>query len=215
MTPKGKIGRLPFSVRMELHARKREGAPDVELLAWLNSLPEVHEALRGKRFGGKAHRVEISDSNLSDYFRPNGPYAEWIKGQEKVEKVQQMSEFALRLANVTGGNISRAGVAIAAGQIIQALEAAADEDRVKLAAAAAALCNADATATRADTDRQRLPLQRETVELERKKFHMSVARNALALFEDQQARAIAEGKGSREEKIQQLLAFMEKAEKED
>lgn len=215
MSAKGKISRLPFAVRMSLHERKREGATDVELLEWLNALPEVAAALKGKRFGGKAHTVKINDSNLSDYFRADGPYAAWLKDQTKVESVQQMSEFALRLAEVTGGNVSRAATAIAAGQIIQALEGAADEDRVKLAAAAATLCSAEAGALRAQTDRERLPLQRQTVDLEVKKFRYTVAKASLALFEDSQARAIAEGKGSREEKIQQLLAFMEKAEKED
>lgn len=215
MTAKGKIGRLPFAVRQELCRRKREGTPDVDLLAWLNGDPDVAAALKGKKFGGKAHRSEISHANLSEYFRPGGPYEEWAKDQAQVERVQKMAEFTMRLAEISGGSVNRGAAAIAAGKIMTLLEKADDEDVNKLASVAAQLCDAEAKATRAQTDGERLAVQRQTVDLDRRKFHYTVARDALRLFEDQQARAIAEGKGSREEKIQALLAHMEKMEKEE
>ena len=57
--------------------------------------------------------------------------------------------------------------------------------------------------------------QVKKTKLEEGKFRYLVARDALKLFEDKRARQIAEGTGSREEKIQKLLEFMEKAEQEE
>jgi len=105
MSAKGKIARLPFTVRQELNERKRDGAADVELLLWLNSLKAVKQALARCNFGGVEHRAEILPANLSEYFRAGGPYEEWLAEETKVEGVERKAELALRLAEKAGGGM--------------------------------------------------------------------------------------------------------------
>jgi hypothetical protein len=216
MSAKGKISRLPFEIRKELNSRIRDGVPDVDILTWLNGLPEVRKTLEACDFGGgKEHRPEISSQNVSEYRRAGGPYEEWLAGEADVERMRRSTEMALRLAETSGGMVSKPLIAILAGKIDQAMDGASDEERSGLAKALTAVAGAEADMYRAMTDRERLQVQKTSMDLQRRKFRYAVCRDALRLFEDERARAIAEGKGGREEKIQQLLTFMEKAEKED
>ncbi|MFA6271431.1 MAG: hypothetical protein WC657_09595 [Candidatus Paceibacterota bacterium] len=215
MSAKGKISRLPFEVRQELNRRHRDGASDVACMAWLNSLPAVKAALKDSRFGGVEHRAEISGQNLSDYFRKDGPYDEWLKGEAEVEHIQKTSELAMRLAEKAGGVVSKPLLAILAGRISQALESASSDDQAELIKALSAVAGAEANVYRAQTDRDRLAMQVQTVSLDKEKFRYQVARDALRLFDDAKAREIAEGGGSHEDRIGKLLAYMEAKEKEE
>ena len=125
MSAKGKIARIPFELRQELNRRLRNGAPAGDLVAWLNELPAVKTALAECDFGGVDHRAEILPANLSEWTRENGPYAKWLADQESVEKVERLAEFSLRLAQVTGGSVTKVGVAKAAADVMLALEGAA------------------------------------------------------------------------------------------
>ena len=62
MTRNGKIARLPWSIRNELNRRLRDGEEGKRLVEWLNSLPEVQEALQ-EHFGGRP----INEQNLSEW----------------------------------------------------------------------------------------------------------------------------------------------------
>lgn len=75
MSRSGKIARLSSDVRRQLNFRLRDGEPGVELVAWLNTLPEVREMLAA-RFGGRP----INGQNLSEW-KLRG-YREWERGQE-------------------------------------------------------------------------------------------------------------------------------------
>ena len=59
---KGKIARLPKTIRDELNQRLADGESGRRLIAWLNSLPEV-DAVLDREFGGRA----ISEQNLSEW----------------------------------------------------------------------------------------------------------------------------------------------------
>jgi hypothetical protein len=215
MSAKGKISRIPATIRKQLNERIRDGVADVDILPWLNALPDVKRVLADSDFGGKEHNPEISAQNLSEYRREGGPYLQWLRDEIEVDGAERRAELAMRLAEKTGGMVSKPLLAIWAGRIGKALDDVASEDQGALLKALTGMAIAEAGIYRAQTDRDRLAVQTQTASLEKDKFRYQVAKDALTLFEDKQARSIAEGKGSREEKIQQLLAFMEKAEKEE
>ncbi len=58
----GKIARLPLAVREELNLRLRDGEEGVDLVVWLNSLPEVRQVLAAK-FKGQP----IAENNLANW----------------------------------------------------------------------------------------------------------------------------------------------------
>jgi hypothetical protein len=215
MSAKGKIARLPYEVRQELNDRKRDGAADVDLIKWLNGLPSVKAALKKCDFGGSDHRLEILPANLSEYFRSDGPYEQWLKEETQVQHIERTAELAMRLAEKSGGVVSKPLLAILAGRISQVLESADESERAELSKALTAVASAEANVYRAQTDRDRLTMQQKTVDLEKEKFRYQVARDALKIIDDVKAREIAEGGGSHEDKIQKLLAYMEAKEKEE
>jgi len=215
MSAKGKISRLPASIRKQLNERIRDGVADVEIIPWLNALPDVKRILSESDFGGKDHNPEITAQNLSEYRRDGGPYMQWLRDEAEIEGTERRAELALKLAEKTGGMVSKPMIAIWAGRIGKALDDVASEDQGALLKALTGMAIAEAGIYRAQTDRERLAVQSQATALDKDKFRYQVAKDALKLFEDKAARSIAEGKGSREEKIQQLLAFMEKAEKEE
>lgn len=217
MSAKGKISRLPFEIRKELNRRHREGEAPVDSMAWLNSLDEVKTVLAACNFGGdKKHGLLINAQNLSEWFRPGGPYEAWAKEELDVERSERRAEFAARLAKVTGGAVTQPAIAIAAGEILNKWEDSSAEDKTELTKALVALATAESGNIRAQTDKERLKtVQQPAVQIERQKSMLAIAKAALKLFEDAAARKIGEGGGSREEKIKKLLAYMEKQEREE
>ena len=91
--------------------RLRENESGQTLLAWLNELPQCQDA-------------PINDANLSLWRQ--GGFVEWLEDQERVHKIENLSELSLRLAKASGGNLSEGLLAIAAGKLQEALEAGCD-----------------------------------------------------------------------------------------
>lgn len=60
--PNGKINRLPLEIREGIQHRLHEHVPGVEILEWLNGLPEVKK-LTNKYFNGRP----INSGNLSEW----------------------------------------------------------------------------------------------------------------------------------------------------
>ena len=58
----GKISRLPHAIREELNRRLADAEPHQQLLAWINSLPEVKSIL-AQQFGGRP----VSKQNLYEW----------------------------------------------------------------------------------------------------------------------------------------------------
>jgi hypothetical protein len=73
----GKIARLPLGIRTELNQRLREGEPGTDLVAWLNSLPEVKQVMK-EHFAG----AEVNEVNLCRW--REGGYQDWL--QEELAK---------------------------------------------------------------------------------------------------------------------------------
>src|SRR5579871_1786186 len=91
MTRNGKIARLPIEVREELNERLDAGDQGKELVAWLNSLPEVQDRIRYS-FGGQP----ISEQNLSQW--RNGGYREWQEKEERWHMLHSLREEAEQMA---------------------------------------------------------------------------------------------------------------------
>lgn len=86
-TRNGRIARLPRAIREELNQRLDEGEPGKELVAWLNTLPEV-VALAEAEHGGKPLR----EQNLSEWRK--GGYRDWQIRQEAIEIADRLGEDA-------------------------------------------------------------------------------------------------------------------------
>lgn len=75
MSRHGKIAQLPYEVREELNGRLLDGMTGVEVLQWLNELPEVR-AVMARSFEGRP----VNAQNLSDW--REGGYRDWLRGVE-------------------------------------------------------------------------------------------------------------------------------------
>lgn len=94
MTRTGKIARLPFAVRETLNRCLRDGQLGSELVVWLNSLPEVKAILTADFFG------HITPQNLSEW--KQGGYRDWLRQQETVSLVRELSETAVAVGDAAG-----------------------------------------------------------------------------------------------------------------
>jgi hypothetical protein len=207
MSAKGKIGRLPFAIRQQLNARMRDGEADVEILPWLNGLPEVKAALKDARFGGaKQTASAISAQNLSEY-RARA-YVTWLSEQDKVDRIKAMAEFSMRLADAAGGDVNSPAVSIAAGKIMEALELADGEDLLAMSETLAKLNKSEADKTRARTDQGRLEVQRDALALEHQKFERQTSELFLKWYGNKKAEEIINSKTDKDSKIDQIRQLM-------
>ena len=95
MTRTGKIARLPRYLRDSLNQRLHDGESGKKLAAWLNSLPAVKDVLE-EYF----NEVPISEQNLSEW--KQGGYQDWVKHEESLAWVRQLTEEADDLAEESG-----------------------------------------------------------------------------------------------------------------
>jgi hypothetical protein len=86
----GKIANLPSSIQEQLNYRMNDDEPGNELVAWLNSKPEVIAVLR-EHFDGKP----ISEQNLSEW-RKHG-FQKWLIFHNIVDESDTVSENAVRI----------------------------------------------------------------------------------------------------------------------
>ena len=85
-TSKGKISRLPKTLREEVNRRMENGERGASIVAWLNALPEV-QAMLAAGFGGKP----IREQNLSKW-RKFG-FKEWSRRREATATAAEIGEL--------------------------------------------------------------------------------------------------------------------------
>ena len=95
MTRTGKIARLPRYLRDNLNQRLHDSESGKKLTAWLNSSQAVQDVL-DDYFNG----VPISERNLSEWRQ--GGYQDWVKHEESLAWVRQLTEEADDLAEEAG-----------------------------------------------------------------------------------------------------------------
>lgn len=74
----GKISRLPHAIREELNRRLADAEPHHQLLAWINSLPEV-KCILAQQFGGRP----VSKQNLYEWTQYG--FRTWKMRQDALE----------------------------------------------------------------------------------------------------------------------------------
>jgi len=127
MARKGKIARLPRSIRDELNRRLDDGEEGVQLIDWLNGLPDVRRVLNDS-FDGRP----ITDGNLSDW--KQGSFLEWKRLQEAGEWARTVTSESNHIAAESGlvpfSDRLSAVVALSLGKIIReiAFGSLADEE---------------------------------------------------------------------------------------
>ena len=200
-TRTGKIARCPPHIRAEVNRRLFAGELVSKILAWLHEQPEVLKIL-DEHFGEEP----ISPQNMSEW--KSGGYQDWLEQQEKVEQLGQLSEFALKLGQAAGGNINDGSAAILGGKILEKIEAATGDEVIGFTDAVVALRGSDLEAKKVK-QRDRVLDQRErVVSLAEKQFQVRTCELFLTWHEDKRATEIAEGKGKKEVKIEQLRLLM-------
>jgi len=91
-TRTGKIARLPAHIRDELNRRLDNGARGIDLVAWLNGLPEVQKIM-AELFNG----YPIRQQNLSEW--RHGGYAEWSASHTHRAQWQDLLDHIEQLSN--------------------------------------------------------------------------------------------------------------------
>ena len=92
---KGKIGRLPLSIREQLNLRIADGVETTPLLAWLNAQVETQEILR-RDFASRP----ITPQNLSEWRQ--GGFQDWLRHQRTLDLARDLAEQADSLDKIMG-----------------------------------------------------------------------------------------------------------------
>lgn len=214
MARTGKIARLPLAIRDELNQRLRDNETGSQILEWVNGLDVVNEIL-AKAFKGEA----ISDANLSIWRSAGGGFEEWMKEQDRAHKIEKLSELSYRLAKASGGNLSEGLLAIAAGKLLEALEAGTevefDEETGKetmsgvtvdkLTTALAKVRGMELEAQKLDIKRVEVGQKGETLALEKAKFQRSTAELFIEWVNNEEAKRIALGAETKDTKVAKLI----------
>lgn len=212
MARTGKIARLPLVVREELNARLRDNENGQTILAWLNALPVCQERIKGEWKG-----EPISDANLSIW--RSGGFADWLREEEQVHKIEKLSELSLRVVKASGGNLSEGLMAIAAGKLQEALEAgcevefdeATGKETIsgvsvdKLTAALAKIRAMELEAQKLEVKKIEVGQKGESIALEKAKFHRATAELFIDYCADARAKEIALGSETKDTKVAKLI----------
>ena len=205
MARNGKIARLPLAVRNQINQDLLENKGGPEILARVNTSLK----LRGPD--------AITPQNLSEWRA--GGFADWLEKQDKVERIQQLSEFALRLADANGGSINAGAAAVAGGQLLEILEsfdtetqkamlAAAPENYFELLDKLSKLQRSGAEEKKVSQNDVRLQQNDRKLALEEQRFRRQTAELFLKFYTDKKAKEIVEGAATKEVKIEQLKLAM-------
>ena len=210
MARTGKIARLPLAIREELNARLRDNESGQTLLTWLNALPETKAVL--KAFADEP----ISDANLSLWRQ--GGFTEWLAEQEKVHRIEKLSELSLRLAKASGGNLSEGLLAIAAGKLQEALEAGCEVEFDettgketlsgvpvdKLTAAVAKIRSMELEAQKLEVKKIEVGQKGQALDLETRKFNHLRVKSFIDWMVDEKAKEIATSDMAADTKLEAL-----------
>lgn len=212
MARTGKIARLPLAVREELNARLRDNENGQTILAWLNALPICEQRIKGEWNG-----EPISDANLSIW--RSGGFVDWMKDEDRIHKIERLSELSLRVVKASGGNLSEGLLAIAAGKLQEALEAGCevefDEESGKeiisgvsvdkLTTALAKIRAMELEAQKLEVKKVEVEQKGESIALEKAKFQRVTAELFIDYCADERAKQIALGDATKDNKVAQLI----------
>jgi hypothetical protein len=202
---RSKIGRLPFAIRNELNERIRDGEKGTDILSWLNATKEFKAVIKSEKCG------PLIPQNLTDW-RDTG-YADWLTDQGEADRLRRVTESTLTLIQATGGDPSTVAARMAAASLIDAVTQSDSPEALNNAARSiAALRNAELSHEKNQLSREKLAMDGQTLELAKAKFRRETCELFLKWQGNKTAQTIAKGPGTNDDKIQKLLAFMDKEE---
>jgi len=164
MTRKGKIARLPLTIREQINRRLQNGDKNKHITEWLNTLPEVSAAM-----SAEFENDPINETNLSNW--KLGGYRDWEAQQEALEAVRRFGADAAEIGQATGGQLADHLALCMTARIAVALQqpAAEGEDASAQLQKLRQLL-ADLVALRkGDQNAQWLRIEREKIDLQLKK----------------------------------------------
>ncbi len=164
MANPGKLGRLPWAVKRELHNQLRDAVPGPVILLWLNDQPVVKDLLQ-QQWQGRP----ITPQNLSDY-RASAEYTKWLKSQEALETSQEKTKFVLGFASDAGLDLMDAADSLAVSRLLEDLEFAEGDDAINLMRTLATFRKGGNARALLDVRRAELSLNEKRAELDRDKF---------------------------------------------
>jgi hypothetical protein len=165
MTRRGKIARLPQSIREQVNRRLENGEQGQQIAEWLNSLPEATELM-----AAEFNSQPISEANLSNW--KLGGFADWQAHQDALDVAGQLSEESAELDDANGRNYTEqlalcltARVALASRQ----LNSLQDDPGAQLKLLRE-LCMRLVALRKGDHNVQLLELRRDELDLRRKQL---------------------------------------------
>lgn len=215
----GKIARLPLAIRNEVCRRLDDGEVGPKIIAWLHTLPEVLAVL-DEYF----NEQPISAQNLTEWRQ--GGYQDWKKRREQLDRTKGLAAFTAELIGNNGGNTTKGATAIAGGQLLEIVESLDVETQKKLllekpgtyiefVGALAKLTKSQADVEKAEQAKRvveqndrKLDQNDRKLALEEQRFQRTTAEKFLAFYQDKRAAEIAEGKGAKDVKIEELRQLM-------
>ncbi|MGD1084415.1 MAG: hypothetical protein ABSA47_06635 [Verrucomicrobiota bacterium] len=97
--PHGKISRLPHHIREQVHSRLRDHQTGANIIAWLNSLPEVNLVLDAS-FGGSP----LTERNLSSW--KQRAHRAWLIEQSALAEASRFVAQSRELAQAGQGTVT-------------------------------------------------------------------------------------------------------------
>lgn len=203
---RSKIGRLPFALRNELNERIRDGATGAALVSWLNAHADCKRILRAEKSG------PLNAQNLTDW-RGSG-YKDWLSDQAQAERIRAMAELSNSIMSASGCDPTTIGARVAAASLMEVAAKPDDPDQLmKAASAFAALRVTELGAERNALQRDKQKMDAERLALDRKKFDRDTCELFIKWAKSHIVQNIVNGKGSHEDKIAALLAYMNAEER--
>lgn len=203
---KGKIGSLPAQIREEVNRRLHDGVIAREICDWLNAEPRVLEIL-----DERWNEQPITPQNLSEW--RGGGYQIWLKSRERSENLRALSEWAADFTErVSPVALAKGAQAIAAGQLLEVLEAADENQSLAIVDVLDQITKSVDRTHKNEIAREKLDLQKDQHHLRekehalsREKFEVQTVEQFLKWQGSKEARAIAESSQPKQVKTAELL----------
>jgi hypothetical protein len=161
MTRNGKIARLPREIRNQLNRRLHDGEPGVELVTWLNSLPEAQAVLKAE-----FDERPVSEQNLSEW--KQGGYRDWVLQQETLELLGRMADDGDELKQAVKEPLTDKLALWVAARYVVATKALSEADGEENWRLLREFCNDLVALRKGDHSQERLKVERERLgQLER------------------------------------------------
>jgi hypothetical protein len=169
MTRRGKIARLPQTIREQVNQRLENGQEGKQVAQWLNTLPGVISLL-----AAEFDSQPVSEVNLSNW--KLGGYRDWQAQQEALDITSRFLSGAPGLTQAAGPQFAdKLAICLTARLAVALRHTHTDDDPSQALEQLGRLRRNIVALRKGDHDEQWVQIQREKLELEIKKFEHQAA----------------------------------------